>query len=93
MSGKPAFSKEDTALQERALKELGVERILRRKPVTKQSKKWSAPDMSAIRAASKTVCFDSFILKQVLKQMRSICLSAFQSAMIAPLRLVVIFAG
>jgi hypothetical protein len=59
----------------------------------KQSKKWSAPDMSAIRAASKTVCFDSFILKQVLKQTRSICSRAFQSAMISPHRLVVIFAG
>ena len=31
MSRKLAFSKEDTALQERALKELGVERIFEKK--------------------------------------------------------------
>jgi len=49
--------------------------------------------LSAIRAASKTFCLDSFILKQALKQRRSICSRAFQSAMISSLRFLVIFAG
>jgi hypothetical protein len=35
----------------------------------------------------KTVCFDSFILKQALKQTRSVCLRAFQPAISALMRM------